>query len=242
MVFLDTPGYFQPKNKLGEYMADVVRASIADVDVVVLVIDITRGTEPQRSEIEMIEAIKRENLPVILVINKIDARPKEKILPAIDAYRGLYDFIAVIPVSAKTQEGVDELLGEIRVKMPEGPWFFDSDELTDQTERQIAADMIREKLLGALSDEVPHGTAVEVILMEDQQDGCLHISANIYCEKESHKGIIIGKGGAMLKKIGSLARLSLEEFFDTKVYLQLWVKVKEDWRNRESDLRNFGFH
>lgn len=242
MVFLDTPGYFKPQNKLGEYMADVVRTSIADVDVVVMVVDITRGDEPQKAEIEMIEALKQEKLPAILVINKIDTQPKEKILPMIEAYRSLYDFEAIIPVSAKNKEGITHVIAEIKGKMPEGPWFFEEDALTDQTERQIAADMIREKILGALSDEVPHGTAVEVILMKDEKDGCLHISANIYCEKTSHKGIIIGKGGHMLKKIGSLARASLEEFFDTKVYLQLWVKVKQDWRNKEMDLKNFGFH
>lgn len=240
MVFLDTPGYFKPKNRLGEYMAEVVNSSIADVDVVVLVVEV-RGEMPQKAETEIIEALKARNLPAILVINKIDTIAKERILPVIDVYSRLYDFLAIIPISAKQGEGVADLVLEIKKKMPEGPWLFEEDMLTDQTERQIAADMIREKLLGELSDEVPHGTAVEVILMQDGNNGCLNISANIYCEKESHKGIIIGKKGDMLKRIGSLARISMEEFFQTKVYLQLWVKVKEDWRNKENIMRNMGF-
>lgn len=241
LVFLDTPGYFKPKNKLGEFMAAEVLSAFADVDAAVFVADITRGEKPQNIEAEMIEALRRENCPVILAINKIDSLPKEKILPVIENYRHLHDFAAVIPVSAKTGEGVADLVCELKKQMPEGPWFFDPEELTDQTGRQIAADRIREQILTALSEEVPHGTAVEVIQMEKQKDGCLHISANIYCEKTSHKGILIGKSGSMLKKIGSLARVSLEEFFGEKIFLQLWVKVKENWRDKEADLRSFGF-
>ena len=240
MIFVDTPGYFKPRNKLGTYMTDTVHQALEGVDLVILMVE-ARTEKPNEAELAIIKSLKENNMTALLVINKIDTVQKEKILPVIAEFSQLYAFEAIVPVSAQQGDNVDVVLEEIMKRMPEGVWLYEEDEMTDQTERQIAADIIRGKMLEELEDEVPHGVMVEVIQMKEGANGCLNIAAEIYCEKRSHKGIIIGKKGAMLKKIGSLARVSMEEFFDTKVYLELWVKIKEDWRNKASDIKKFGF-
>ncbi len=240
-VFIDTPGLHKPKTKLDEYMVKQVDDSVADVDTAVLVVDF-QG-EPAKAELNLIESFKALHLPALLVINKIDAlAQKEQIIQRIDQYRRLYDFESVIPLSAKTGEGVEILLRELDKLAQEGPHFFPGDTMTDQPERVIAAEIIREKLLRNLSDEVPHGTAVEIESMKERESGdIIDIDAIIYCEKESHKGIIIGKGGAMLKKVASEARKELENFLGIRVNLKTWVKVKDDWRNKESSVRSLGY-
>ncbi len=240
-VFIDTPGLHKPKTKLDEYMVKQVDDSVADVDTVVLVVDF-QG-EPAKAELDLIESFKAMRLPALLVINKIDTlAQKEQIIQRIDQYRRLYDFESVIPLSAKTGEGVEILLRELDKLAQEGPHFFPGDTMTDQPERVIAAEIIREKLLRNLSEEVPHGTAVEIESMKERESGdIIDIDAIIYCEKESHKGIIIGKGGAMLKKVASEARKELEGFLGIRVNLKTWVKVKDDWRNKESSVRSLGY-
>jgi GTP-binding protein Era len=238
MIFLDTPGFHKPKTKLGERMVSVVSQSIGDVDCVLMVVE--PKVELNQNEQQIIKKIEASGMPAILVINKVDTVRKDELLPVIDAMSKAYDFEAIIPVSAATGENVDMLIEELEKQMPEGPQFFPEDMFTDQPEKQIVAEIIREKVLRLLNDEVPHGTAVEILKMKDK-NGMLDISANIYCEKDSHKGIIIGKKGAMLKKIGTYARQDIERFFDAKCYLQLWVKVKEDWRNSNFNLKELGF-
>lgn len=239
MIFLDTPGFHKPRTRLGERMVQTVNQSIGDVDCVVMVIEMEEALT--KAEQQILDKIKQAHLPAILAINKIDGRSKGDILPVIDMVSHLHEFEAIIPISAQTGENVPHLVKELEKLMPEGPQFFPDDMFTDQPEKQIVAEIIREKLLRLLTDEVPHGTAVEIIKMKERADGMLDISANIYCEKDSHKGIIIGKKGAMLKKIGSIARQDIERFFDTKCYLQLWVKTKEDWRNSNFQLKELGF-
>lgn len=241
-VFIDTPGLHKPKTKLGEYMVKQVGESVADVDVAVLVVDF-KG-EPVKAELDLIERFRELKIPAILVVNKIDTLArKEEIIPRIDTYRKLFDFAAVVPLSAKTGEGVDILLKELKPFAQEGPHFFPDDAVTDQPERVIAAEIIREKLLRNLSDEVPHGTAVAIEAMKERPDGnIIDIDAVIYCERETHKGIIIGKGGAMLKKVATEARQDMEQFFDIKINLKTWVKVKDDWRNHEGLVRSFGYN
>ncbi len=241
-VFIDTPGLHKPKTKLGEYMVKQVGESVADVDVAVLVVDF-KG-EPVKAELDLIERFRELKIPAILVVNKIDTLArKEAIIPRIDTYRKLFDFAAVVPLSAKTGEGVDILLKELKPFAQEGPHFFPDDAVTDQPERVIAAEIIREKLLRNLSDEVPHGTAVAIEAMKERPDGnIIDIDAVIYCERETHKGIIIGKGGAMLKKVATEARQDMEQFFDIKINLKTWVKVKDDWRNHEGLVRSFGYN
>lgn len=241
-VFIDTPGLHKPKTKLGEYMVKQVSESVADVDVAVLVVDF-KG-EPVKAELDLIERFRELKIPAILVVNKIDTLArKEAIIPRIDTYRKLFDFAAVVPLSAKTGEGVDILLKELKPFAQEGPHFFPDDAVTDQPERVIAAEIIREKLLRNLSDEVPHGTAVAIEAMKERPDGnIIDIDAVIYCERETHKGIIIGKGGAMLKKVATEARQDMEQFFDIKINLKTWVKVKDDWRNHEGLVRSFGYN
>lgn len=241
-VFIDTPGLHKPKTKLGEYMVKQVSESVADVDVAVLVVDF-KG-EPVKAELDLIERFRELKIPAILVVNKIDTLArKEEIIPRIDTYRKLFDFAAVVPLSAKTGEGVDILLKELKPFAQEGPHFFPDDAVTDQPERVIAAEIIREKLLRNLSDEVPHGTAVAIEAMKERPDGnIIDIDAVIYCERETHKGIIIGKGGAMLKKVATEARQDMEQFFDIKINLKTWVKVKDDWRNHEGLVRSFGYN
>ena len=239
-VFIDTPGLHKSHNRLDDFMAKSISSSVAGVDVVILVTE--AGEEISATEKELIATIRGQHLPAILVINKIDRlAQKEKLMAQISAYAKEYDFTAVVPLSALTGDGVDGLFAELAPLAQEGPHMFGDDELTDMPEKTLAAEMVREKALRLLQKEVPHGVAVAVERMTEREDGLLDIGATIYCERESHKGIIIGKQGAMLKKIGSYAREDLEKFFDCRVNLQLWVKVKEDWRNRDALLRSFGY-
>ena len=237
LVLLDTPGFIKPRNRLGDYMVNVVRESVADVDCVVFMVE--PSVTPGPGELALIE--KFNGCPVILVINKIDTVEKDSLLAVISAYSSLYDFEAVIPVSAKNKDGLDILLEELDKFAVEGPHLFDDDMITDQPERQICAELIREKILRNLEKEIPHGTAVEIDRFSEREDGIVDIDATIYCEKNTHKGIIIGKNGSMLKKIGAEAREDIENLLDTKVFLQTWVKVKENWRDSEMLLKNFGF-
>ena len=238
-VFLDTPGFHKPRTRLGDYMVNVVRQSVADVDAVVLVVEPVASLGPQ--ERELIASIKAANCPAVLAINKLDTVEPEKLLAVIALYSEAYAFNAIVPISAKTGDGVEELLKELDKFAVESPALFPEGVTTDQPEKQVCAELIREKLLLNLEREVPHGTAVEITRFSDRDDGIIDLDATIYCEKASHKGIIIGKHGAMLKKIGEDARKDIEEFMGTKVFLQTWVKVKEKWRDSNSLLRNFGY-
>ena len=238
-VFMDTPGFHKPRTKLGDYMVEVTRESVSDVDAVILMVEpiANIGTQEQ----ELLEAMKGDKTPVILVINKIDTVEKQELLAVIAAYSQVRSFDAVIPLSAKTGEGVEDLLRECEKFAQEGPWLFPEDMTSDQPERQVMAEIIREKLLWCLEREVPHGTAVEITKFSERDNGVIDMDAIIYCEKASHKGIIIGKNGAMLKKISTMARVDCEKFMGTKVYLQTWVKVKENWRDSDFLIRNFGY-
>ena len=238
-VFLDTPGFHKPRTRLGDYMVNVVRQSVADVDAVVLVVEPVASLGPQ--ERELIASIKAANCPAVLAINKLDTVEPEKLLAVIALYSEAYAFNAIVPISAKTGDGVEELLKELDKFAVESPALFPEGVTTDQPEKQICAELIREKLLLNLEREVPHGTAVEITRFSERDDGIIDLEATIYFEKASHKGIIIGKHGAMLKKIGEDARKDIEEFMGTKVFLQTWVKVKEKWRDSNSLLRNFGY-
>ena len=238
-VFLDTPGFHKPRTRLGDYMVNVVRQSVADVDAVVLVVEPVASIGPQ--ERELIASIKAADCPAVLAINKLDTVEPEKLLAVIALYSEAYAFRAVVPISARTGDGVEELLKELDKFAVESPALFPEGVTTDQPEKQVCAELIREKLLLNLEREVPHGTAVEITRFSERDDGIIDLEATIYCEKASHKGIIIGKHGAMLKKIGEDARKDIEEFMGTKVYLQTWVKVKEKWRDSNSLLRNFGY-
>ena len=238
-VLMDTPGFHKPRTKLGDYMVNVVRESVADVDGVLLVVEPIPAIGPQ--EEALIARIEEQKLPAILVINKIDTVEKEKLLEVMAVYGARHSFDAILPISAKSGEGLEELLRELEKYAEEGPHFFPDDMITDQPERQICAELIREKLLLCLEKEIPHGTAVEITSFSERENGLVDIEATIFCEKESHKGIIIGKKGAMLKKIGALAREDMEAFLGTKVNLQTWVKVKDSWRDSLAQLRNFGY-
>lgn len=240
LVFTDTPGYHKPHNRLGEYMNNAVGDSIGGTDTVLFVVE-PQG-ELEEKELELIERFKKEKLPVILAINKIDmVKDKKVIFQRILYLSKLYDFTAVVPVSASEGTGMDELVDEMKKTAFESPHFFPDDTLTDQPERVLAAEMIREKILRLMDKEVPHGIAVSIEKMSERKDKpILDIDAAIYCERETHKGMIIGKNGAMLKKISTFARQDLESFFDVKVNLHTWVKVKENWRNREGLIHNFG--
>ena len=238
-VFLDTPGIHRPRTKLGDFMVKTAGSSIGDSDAVILVVEGHR--EVGDIEGEIIEKIKSARLPAILVINKTDSSSPVDVAETIKAYSEVFDFAAVVPTSAKNGDGVEAVLDECKQFMRPSPWFFPEDAFTDQPERQIAAEIIREKLLRTLDKEIPHGTAVTIEEFTEEK-GMLRIRAEIFCEKDSHKGIIIGKRGAMLKLIGSRAREDLESFFDIKVYLDLWVKVKENWRDSTFNLNNFGFN
>ena len=239
LVFVDTPGFHKPRTKLGDYMVNVVKSSIADVDAVILMVEPIANVGIQ--EKELIGQIKAADVPCILVINKIDTVEKESLLSVIAAYQDEMDFEAVIPVSAKWHDGVAELLTECEKFAVEGPLFFPEDMVTDQPEKQVMAEIIREKLLWNLEREIPHGTAVEITKFSERDDGIIDLEATIYCEKQSHKGIIIGKNGQMLKKISTMAREDCEKFMGTKVYLQTWVKVKENWRDSQYLIGNFGY-
>ena len=238
-VFLDTPGFHKPRTRLGDFMVSVVRQSVADVDAVVLVVEPVASIGPQ--ERELIASIKAANCPAVLAINKLDTVEPEKLLAVIALYSEAYTFNAIVPISAKTGDGVEELLKELDKFAVESPALFPEGVTTDQPEKQVCAELIREKLLLNLEREVPHGTAVEITRFSERDDGIIDLEATIYCEKASHKGIIIGKHGAMLKKIGEDARKDIEKFMGTKIFLQTWVKVKEKWRDSNSLLRNFGY-
>ena len=238
-VFVDTPGYHRARTKLGDYMVNTVRESIADVDATILVVEPIASIGSQ--EEGLIEKIRGSKCPAILAVNKIDTIEKDKLLEVIAAYSEAHSFDAIIPISAKTGDGVEELLKVCEKYAIEGPFLFDEELTTDQPERQVMAEIIREKLLWCLEKEIPHGTAVEITRFSERDSGVIDIDATIYCEKASHKGIIIGKQGAMLKKISSLARQDCEKFMGTKVYLTTWVKVKENWRDSDFLVRNFGY-
>ncbi|MGI5967268.1 GTPase Era [Anaerotruncus rubiinfantis] len=241
-VFIDTPGLHKPRTKLSEYMNQQVTDSVADVDVAVLVVE-PMG-EIHKAEQDLIASFKAQRIPAILAINKIDTvSAKEKLMSRILAFSQAYDFEAIVPISALRGDAVDELLGELAKFAAPSPFFFDADTLTDQPERVIVAEIVREKLLRSLREEIPHGTAVAVERMKEREGGgILDIEVQIYCEKDSHKGMIIGKGGEMLKKVGSQAREDIERFLGCKVNLKCWVKVREDWRNRENIIRSFGYN
>ena len=238
-IFMDTPGYHKARTKLGDYMVSTVRESISDVDATILVVEPIPSVGAQ--EEALIERIRATHCPAILVINKIDTVEKDKLLEVIAAYSATGAFDSIIPISAKTGDGVDVLLTECEKYAQEGPFLFPDDVTTDQPERQVMAEIIREKLLWCLDKEIPHGTAVEINTFSERDNGIIDLDATIYCEKVSHKGIIIGKQGAMLKKISSLARTDCEKFMGTKVYLTTWVKVKENWRDSDFMVRNFGY-
>ena len=239
LVLMDTPGFHKPRTRLGDYMVNVVKESVADVDCVLLLVEPVAAIGPQ--EEGLLERLKQSGAPAILVINKIDTVDKARLLEVMALYAQAYDFDAILPLSAKTGDGLEELMTELDKYAAEGPHFFPEDMITDQPERQICAELVREKLLQCLDKEIPHGTAVEVTRFAERDNGIIDLEVTIYCEKDSHKGIIIGKKGAMLKKIGELARQDIEDFMGTKVYLQTWVKVKENWRDSLAQLRNFGF-
>ncbi len=236
-VFVDTPGYHRARTKLGDYMVSAVRESIADVDATILVVEPIASVGAQ--EEALLEQLRGSR--VILAINKIDTVEKDKLLEVIDVYAQTGAFDAIIPISAKTGDGVEELLHECEKYAVDSPFLFPEDVTTDQPEKQVMAEIIREKLLWCLEKEIPHGTAVEITRFTERDNGIIDLDATIYCEKASHKGIIIGKQGAMLKKISSLARQDCERFMGTKVYLTTWVKVKENWRDSDFLVRNFGY-
>ena len=238
IVFVDTPGIHKAKNKLGEYMVNVAEKTLNEVDVVLWLVEPT--TFIGAGEQHIAKQLQRVKTPVILVINKVDSVKREEILPAIAAYKDIYDFADIVPVSARSGDNTDELLRVIMKYLPYGPQFYDEDTVTDQPERQIVAELIREKALHSLQDEIPHGIAVAIDRMK-MQNKVMHIDATIICERDSHKGIIIGKQGSMLKKIGSTARYEIERILDCKVNLKLWVKVKKDWRDSEFLMKNFGY-
>lgn len=238
-VFVDTPGYHRARTKLGDYMVNVAQESIADVDLTILVVEPIASIGPQ--EEGLLQKIQSTGCPVILAINKIDTIEKDKLLEVIALYSEKAKFDAIIPISAKTGDGVEDLISVCANYAIEGPFLFPDDITTDQPERQVMAEIIREKLLWCLDREVPHGTAVEITTFSERDSGIIDIDATIYCEKSSHKGIIIGKRGEMLKKISSMARADCEKFMGTKVYLTTWVKVKENWRDSDFMVRNFGY-
>ena len=238
-VFVDTPGYHRARTKLGDYMVNVTQESIADVDMTILVVEPIASLGPQ--EEGLLQEIQADHCPVVLAINKIDTVEKEKLLEVISVYSQKADFEAIVPISAKTGDGVEDLLAVCKKHAVEGPFLFPEDITTDQPERQVMAEIIREKLLWCLDREVPHGTAVEINKFSERDNGIIDLDATIYCEKASHKGIIIGKGGEMLKKISSMARADCEKFMGTKVYLTTWVKVKENWRDSDFLVKNFGY-
>ena len=242
LVFIDTPGLHKPKTGLGEYMVKAVNETVGSGDVAVLVVD--AKDEVKKGELSLIEKLKKADMPAILALNKIDTlkNKKEELMDAILRYSALYNFDAVVPISAETGEGFGALKEELLKHCVEGEHFFDDDAITDQPEKVIAAEIIREKILRLCDKEIPHGTAVVIESMKEREDAdIIDIEATVYCERDSHKGIIIGKGGEMLKKISTYSRQDMERFFGCKVNLHTWVKVKEDWRNRRALLQNFGY-
>lgn len=240
VVFIDTPGIHKPKHKLGSYMVKAAETALNEVDAVLMLVEPgERGAEADRFVLERLAGVKT---PVILVLNKIDTVEKSHILTMTDEYRSLYPFREIVPVSAKDGENCDTLLSVIQSYLPEGPQYFPADMITDQPERQIASEIIREKALQLLEDEIPHGIAVEITSMKKREGRDLvDVEATIFCERESHKGIIIGKGGNMLKQIGTRARMDIAALLGSPIHLQLWVKVKKDWRDSDFLLKNFGY-
>ena len=238
-VFVDTPGFHKPRTKLGDYMVNVTRESIAEVDLTILMVEPIASIGPQ--EEALIEQLTQKKCPVVLVINKIDTVEKDSLLEVISVYSQAAAFDAIIPISAKSGDGVEQLLGICEKYAVDSPFLFPDDITTDQPERQVMAEIIREKLLWTLDREVPHGTAVEITKFTERDTGIIDIDATIYCEKASHKGIIIGKHGDMLKRISTMARNDCERFMGTKVFLTTWVKVKENWRDSDFLVRNFGY-
>ena len=237
-VFLDTPGLHTPKNRLGDYMVKAANTTMYDADAVILVVD--AGKEISKTEKDVIEYLKQSEVPAVLALNKVDLVNAEQVASTIIAYNSEHDFEAIVPICAKKGEKVDELLAECEKFLSEEEWLFPDDMITDQPERQMAAEIIREKLLRTLNKEVPHGIAV-VIEEFKEEPGLVSIRAEIFCEKASHKGIIVGKNGAGLKLVGTYARQDLEKLFGTKVYLNLWVKIKENWRESVGNVKNFGY-
>ena len=241
IVFIDTPGIHKPHNKLGERMEKYIYNATQEVDVLLYVVDCNLHENEYEKERLALEGIKKSGVPVILVVNKVDSIEKVKVLPVIERLSKLYDFAGIVPLSARMGDNVDALVSEIEGFLEEGPQFFPGDLITDQPERQIVAEYIREKALRLLNQEIPHGVAVEIEKMQKKPSGTYEILAAIYCERQSHKAIIIGRRGEKLKDIGSRARKDIERFLGTKVYLELWVKVNEDWRNKESFMNTIGF-
>ena len=241
IIFIDTPGIHKPKTKLGEYMVNLAENTLNEVDVVLFLTEAS-DEKPGAGDMFIMEQLMKLKTPVFLIINKIDLVKKEQLLSRINNFTSVMDFKAVIPISALNNEGTDIVVKELKKVLPEGPRYFPDDLITDQPERMIAAEMIREKILELVLDEVPHGTGVEVISFKERPGKSLiDIEANIYCERETHKGILIGKEGQMLKKIGSLARADIENLMGVKVFLKLWVKVKPDWRNSDNMLKTLGY-
>ena len=239
MVFLDTPGLHKAKNVLGDYMVKIVNQTVTDVDAAILLVEpVARVGIPEQM---LIQRVKEEKLPCILVVNKMDMAKKEDLLETIALYSQAHEFTAVTPLCARTGQGVDGLLEELNKLCVSSPQLFPDGMVSDQPERQLIAEIIREKALQKLDKEVPHGLAVEIERLEEREDGLFEINAAIYCERKSHKGIIIGKHGAMLKEIGAVARYEIQRLLGGKVYLELWVKVKENWRNNPNQIRNFGY-
>ena len=239
LVLMDTPGFHKARTRLGDYMVNVVKESIPDVDLVLLLVEPIANVGAQENE--LIGRIRASGCPCILVINKIDTVEKSELLAVMAAYSAVYDFAAILPISAARKEGTEELLREMERFAKPGPALFPEDMDTDQPDRQVCAELVREKLLRCLDKEIPHGTAVEVTRFSERETGVIDLDVTIYCEKASHKGIIIGKNGEMLKKIGSSARRDIERFMGTQVFLQTWVKVKENWRDSDVLLKNFGY-
>lgn len=241
IIFIDTPGIHKPKNKLGEYMVSAAVNTLNEVDIVLFLVEAT-DEKPGPGDALIMDELKKLKTPVLLIINKIDLVKKEQLLARISQFASHMDFKAVIPVSALNNEGTEIVISEIKKLLPEGPKYFPEDIITDQPEKMIAAELIREKILESVQEEVPHGTGVEVISFKERTGkSIVDIEANIYCERETHKGILIGKEGKMLKNIGSLARKDIENLLGTKVFLQLWVKVKPDWRNSDNMLKTLGY-
>lgn len=241
VVLIDTPGIHKPHNKLGKRMEKYIYTATQDIDALIYVIDCNIKEQDLALEKQALEGLKASDIPVILAVNKIDTLERLQLLPVLDRLNDIYPFTAIVPVSAQKGENISALFEKIKEQLSEGPKFFPDDVITDQPERQIVSEFIREKTLRLLNKEVPHGIAVEIERMKQKDNGTYEILAAIYCEKQSHKGIIIGKGGEKLKQIGKQARMDIERFLGEKVYLELWVRVKEDWRNRENFITDIGF-
>ncbi|MCX7614416.1 MAG: GTPase Era [Clostridiales bacterium] len=239
-VLLDTPGMHKANSLLGDYMVKVVHSTVSSVDVAVMVVEPVERING--AEEALLKTLRENNMPAILVINKIDTVKKEDLFPVIALYSRAYPFATIVPISAKNEDGLEELLNEIEKFATEGPQLFPDGMISDQPEKMLLAEIVREKLLRLLDQEVPHGTAVEITSFSERENGIVDVGATIFCERDSHKGIIIGKKGTMLKKIGEFARQDMERFLGTKVFLELWVKVKEGWKNNSSLMRNFGYH